>query len=82
VKHGGVNATVHRDRIDALTLDEALRLLAAKSGKSGVAAASRSAVATKPKRSAGTGQTAKKTAPPKAAQPRKRTKRATRRRAS
>ena len=83
VKHGGVNATVpDRDRIDALTLDEALRLLAAKSGKSGVAAASRSAVATKPKRSAGTGRTAKKTAPPKAAQPRKGTKRATRRRAS
>jgi DNA topoisomerase III len=83
VKHGGVNATVpDRDRIDALTLDEALRLLAAKSGKSGVAAASRSAAATKPKRSAGTGRTDKKTAPPKAAQPRKGTKRATRRRAS
>ena len=83
VKHGGVNATVpDRDRIDALTLDEALLLLAAKSGKSGVAAASRSAVATKPKRRAGTGRTTKKSAPPKVAEPRKGTKRATRRRAS
>jgi topoisomerase IA-like protein len=83
VKHGGVNATVpDRDRIDALTLDEALLLLAAKSGKSGVAAASRSAVATKPKRRAGSGRTTKKSAPPKVAEPRKGTKRATRRRAS
>jgi len=83
VKHGGVNATVpDRDRIDALTLDEALLLLAAKSGKSGVAAASRSAVVTKPKRGAGTARTTKKSAPPKVAEPRKGTKRATRRRAS
>ncbi len=34
VKHGGVNATVpNRDRLDALTLDEAVLLLAAKGGK-------------------------------------------------
>ena len=34
VKHGGVNATLpDRDKIDALTLDEAVALLAEKSGK-------------------------------------------------
>jgi DNA topoisomerase-1 len=34
VKHGTVNATVRdRDRVDALTLDEALALLAEKEGK-------------------------------------------------
>ena len=34
VKHGGVNATVpDRETVDALTLDDALALLAAKSGK-------------------------------------------------
>jgi len=34
VKHGAVNATVRdRERVDALTLDEALALLAEKSGK-------------------------------------------------
>jgi DNA topoisomerase-1 len=34
VKHGGVNATLpDRDKIDALTLDEAIALLAEKSGK-------------------------------------------------
>ncbi len=34
VKHGGVNATLpDRERIDALTLDEAVGLLAAKAGK-------------------------------------------------
>ncbi len=37
VKHGGVNATVpNRDRLDALTLDEAIALLAAKGGKAAV----------------------------------------------
>jgi DNA topoisomerase-3 len=36
VKHGGVNATLpDRDKIDALTLDEAVALLAEKSGKGG-----------------------------------------------
>ncbi len=35
VKHGAVNATLpDRDKVDTLTLDEALELLAAKSGKS------------------------------------------------
>ena len=47
VRHGGVNATVpDRDSIDALTLDDAVALLAAKSGSSkraGRAAAARSA---------------------------------------
>ena len=34
VKHGGVNATVpDRDKLDALTLDEAVSLIAAKGGK-------------------------------------------------
>ena len=34
VKHGGINATLpDRDRIDAVTLGEAVELLAAKSGK-------------------------------------------------
>jgi DNA topoisomerase-1 len=34
VKHGGVNATLpDRDQIDALTLDQAVALLAAKAGK-------------------------------------------------
>ena len=41
VKHGGVNATVRdRERVDALTLDEALALLAEKSGKEAPARAS------------------------------------------
>ena len=36
VKHGGVNATVpDRDQVDALTLDDAVKLLAAKAGGSG-----------------------------------------------
>ena len=36
VKHGGVNATVpDRDQVDALTLDEAVKLLAAKAGAAG-----------------------------------------------
>ena len=35
VKHGGINATLpDKDRIDAVTLGEAVALLAAKSGKS------------------------------------------------
>jgi DNA topoisomerase III len=35
VKHGGVNATVpDKDKLDALTLDEAVSLIAAKGGKS------------------------------------------------
>jgi DNA topoisomerase-1 len=34
VKHGGVNATLpDKDRVDAVTLGEAVELLAAKSGK-------------------------------------------------
>jgi DNA topoisomerase-1 len=34
VKHGGINATVQdRDKLDTLTLDEAVTLLAAKGGK-------------------------------------------------
>jgi DNA topoisomerase-1 len=34
VKHGGVNATVpDKDKLDALTLDEAVGLIAAKGGK-------------------------------------------------
>ncbi len=45
VKHGAVNATVpDRERVDALTLDEALVLLAAKSGKRGVQACRRVAI--------------------------------------
>ena len=36
VKHGAINATLpDRDKVETLTLDEALLLLAAKSGKSG-----------------------------------------------
>ncbi len=34
VKHGGINATLpDKDRVDALTLGEAVALLAGKSGK-------------------------------------------------
>jgi DNA topoisomerase-3 len=36
VKHGGINATLpDRDQVDALTLDQAVALLAEKSGKAG-----------------------------------------------
>jgi hypothetical protein len=53
VKHGGVNATLpDRDRVDALTLDEAVALLAAKSGKDGGARGSKRA---KSSRSAASG---------------------------
>ena len=39
VKHGGVNATVpDKDKLDALTLDEAVSLIAAKGGKVGTCA--------------------------------------------
>ncbi len=55
VKHGSINATVtDRERVDALTLDEALTLLAGKAAREGKGAASsargtaRSAVAAKP----------------------------------
>ncbi len=49
VKHGGVNATLpDRDQVDALTLDEAVALLAEKSGKG---ASTRRAKTTKSSRS-------------------------------
>ena len=70
VKHGGVNATLpDRDRIDALTLDEAVALLAAKSGKG---PAARPAKGTRTSRaSIGSAKSAPKTArakaPPRAA---------------
>jgi DNA topoisomerase-3 len=57
VKHGDVNATVRdRDKVDALTLDEALALLAEKSGKAAPARAA-------------TKRAAKAPAPPKVAEP-------------
>jgi DNA topoisomerase-3 len=83
VKHGAVNATVpDRERVDALTLDEALMLLAAKSGKAGFkpAAASPSVAAAKAPRKSATGRTSKK--PPRVAEPSKRTKGTARRRAT
>ncbi len=46
VKHGAVNATLpDRDRVDTLTLDEALALLAAKEGKAAPARAAKAAKA-------------------------------------
>ncbi|HZQ60818.1 MAG TPA: DNA topoisomerase, partial [Casimicrobiaceae bacterium] len=63
VKHGAVNATVaDRDRVDALTLDDALMLLAAKAGRSagGEAMTARSA-----RRAAPAGAAAKSVLRPK-----------------
>jgi DNA topoisomerase-3 len=53
VKHGGVNATVpNRDGIEGLTLDEAVKLLAAKAGRGGEAGFARAgAIRTVPARS-------------------------------
>ncbi len=42
VKHGGINATLpDRERVDAVTLDEALELLAEKAGKTKTAKATK-----------------------------------------
>ena len=46
VKHGGINATVpERDQADALTLDDAIQLLAAKAGRDGGGTFARAGVA-------------------------------------
>ena len=83
VKHGGVNATVpDRDKLDALTLDEAVELIAAKGGKSApvrksaTRVASSEPVAVKASRTAASAATrtpagtrvgaAKKSSPPRA----------------
>ena len=51
VKHGNVNATIpDRDAVDALTFDDALALLAAKSGKPASGAAARATKAAVKKR--------------------------------
>jgi DNA topoisomerase-3 len=66
VKHGGINATLpDRDQVDALTLDQAVALLAEKSGKGG---STRRAKTTKVSRPAavGTKRATSAKAPPKA----------------
>jgi DNA topoisomerase-3 len=76
VKHGGVNATVpDRDKLDSLTLDEAVELIAAKGGKgvparkSTARAAAVEPAAPKPARTPAVSRVgaAKKTSPPRTA---------------
>ena len=79
VRHGGVNATVpDRDKVDALTLDEAVALLAAKSGRSvgpgRVVAAARSANAPAIARPAGKPRTRRAPQSPPRTATRKRAK--------
>ena len=63
VKHGDVNATLpDRDQMESITLDDALALLAAKSGKSG-------GTATRPARGAAKKTSSRATAAKKAAEP-------------
>ena len=50
MKHGDVNATLpDRDKVDSLTLEEAVALLAEKAGKQGTAAPSKAKRATRAK---------------------------------
>ena len=76
VKHGGVNATgPDRDKLDSLTLDEAVELIAAKGGKglparkSTARAAAVEPAAPKPARTPAVSRVgaAKKTSPPRTA---------------
>ena len=63
VKHGGINATLpDRDQIDALTLDQAVALLAEKSGKGG---GTRRAKVTKSSRPTSTKRAISAKTPPK-----------------
>jgi len=49
VKHGGINATLpDRDQVDALTLDQAVALLAEKSGKGSSARSSKTTKSSRP----------------------------------
>jgi DNA topoisomerase-1 len=49
VKHGGINATLpDRNQVDALTLDQAVALLAEKSGKGGTARRAKTAESSRP----------------------------------
>jgi DNA topoisomerase-3 len=69
VKHGGVNATVpDRDKLEALTLDEAVSLIAAKGGKA-APARKRSAVASPATSPATAPKTTTKRAAPAARKP-------------
>ncbi len=62
VKHGNVNATVRdRDRVDALTLEEALQLLAEKTGQGVEEPRARAAAAPRRAGAAGNGSAAAKT---------------------
>ncbi len=79
VKHGGINATVpDRSHTDTLTLDEAVHLLAQKSGKSG----DKPAVARKAAETSKVGRTRTQRKPVSAVKPPRRNRRTTRRRAS
>ncbi|HTP98218.1 MAG TPA: DNA topoisomerase III [Casimicrobiaceae bacterium] len=65
VKHGGVNATVpERESVDGLTLDDAVKLLAAKAGRGSGAGYARAAAAATVPRATAAKPTAKRKAPP------------------
>jgi hypothetical protein len=65
VKHGGVNATLpDRDQVDALTLDEAVALLAEKSGKGGSTRRAKTTKSSRPPASAAKRPAAASAKPP------------------